>query len=136
MHKKEVWEEVDLLGERVNPFLYKVWFLEDILELVEQLKLSARKGNAGFMVKPSPTSYRVRYARFEQLVNKYVDIENIIEALGEPHSTIILKRLFLETDQVVMKHLGLSSKREAKKLVRTSVNKAYSKIRKYLGHES
>ncbi|MDW8033129.1 MAG: hypothetical protein RMH93_06240, partial [Aquificaceae bacterium] len=125
----------NLLTEKVNPFLYKVWFLEDVLELIEELKLSALKGKAGFMVKPSPAPRRVRHAGFELLVNKYVDIENLLEELGEPHSTIILKRLFLETDSVVMKHLGLESKKEARELVRTSVNRAYSRIRKYMGHE-
>ncbi|MEN3027826.1 MAG: hypothetical protein ABDH29_01045 [Aquificaceae bacterium] len=127
--------EANLLTGKVNPFLYKVWFLEDVLELVEELKLSVQKGKAGFVVRPSQAPRRIRHAGFELLVNKYVDIENILEELGEPYSTIILKRLFLETDKVVMNYLGLESKREARELVRTSVNKAYSRIRRYMGHE-
>lgn len=122
-----------LLTEKVNLFLYKVWFLEDVLELLEELRLSARKGKAGFMVKPNEAPYGVLHANFESLVNRYADIENIIESLGEPYTTVIKERLFLEPDSVVKERLGLSDKRQAREVVRTSVNKAYTRLRRYLG---
>ncbi|MDW7973175.1 MAG: hypothetical protein RMI01_08245, partial [Thermodesulfovibrio sp.] len=97
-----------------------------------ELKLSARKGFAGLMVNTSLKPRVLKYAGFEALVNKYVDIENILLELEEPYSTIILKRLFLETDLFVVKYLGLDNKEQARKLVKTAVNKAYTKICKYL----
>ncbi|MCS7307089.1 MAG: hypothetical protein N3C57_08110 [Aquificaceae bacterium] len=122
-----------LLTERVNLFLYKVWFLEDVLDLVDELKLSASKGKASFLVKLDKAPYRVLHAGFESLVNKYTDIENIIESLGEPYNVVIMERLFLENDKVVKERLGLCDKKQARELVKTSVNKAYSSLRRYLG---
>jgi len=122
-------------GIYLNLSTYKLAVVADVLEALEDLKKSAKEVKSKLAVEAinrrKKKFLKHKGAYFELLVNKYVDIENLINSLEEPERTIIKERLFLKEPEEVKRKLGVRRKREAEKLVRRAINKFYDLLEKY-----
>ena len=72
-----------------------------------------------------------RNAYFEDIVIYAVDIENLISKLESPLDEIIRKRYFEGDVRTFMEDFGISSRREARRLVVRAVNKFFHELEKY-----
>ena len=122
-------------GEKFNLSTYKLYVVADVLDSLDELKRAAIRPRSQFLVKAlqrkKKSAKRNYNAYFEILVDRYVDIEKLINSLDEPLQIIIRERLFLKEADEVKRRLGLRRKREAEKLVRQAVNKFYHMLEDY-----
>ena len=121
--------------EKVNLSVYKLMVVAEVLDFLEEAKEASKFPSGKFIVKAvkrkKGKDSKVRNAFFELLVDRYVDIEKLINSLEEPYRTIIKERLFLKETDYVKRKLRLSRKREAETYVRRAVNKFYNLLEKY-----
>ncbi len=121
--------------EKFNLSTYKLYVVADVLDSLDELKRAAIRPRSQFLVKAlqrkKKSAKRNHNAYFEVLVDRYVDIEKLINSLDEPFQVILRERLFLKETDEVKRRLGLRRKREAEKLVRQAVNKFYHMLENY-----
>ncbi len=119
----------------LNLSTYKLVVVADVLDSLEELRRSAREVRSKLAVEALTRKKRKLSkhtgAFFELMVNRYVDIENLIDSLEEPDRTIIRERLFLKDPGEVKRRLGVKRKREAEKLVRRAVNRFFDLLERY-----
>jgi len=119
-----------------NLSTYKLIFIADLLDTIDELKKSSREVKSKLAVegisRKKKRFVKYRGAYFELLVNKYVDIENLIDSLAEPLRTVIKERLFLKDPEEVRRRLGVATRKEAERIVRKSVNKFFDMVERYL----
>ncbi len=116
----------------IGPYHYKVWVIGEVLDRYESCKNGARKPNSKLFVKPPEMEGKLhRNAYFEDIVIYAVDIENLISRLESPLDEIIRKRYFEGDVRTFMEDFGISSRREARRLVVRAVNKFFHELEKY-----
>ena len=117
----------------VGPYHYKVWVIGEVLDRYERSKNVKRKPESKLFIKPFKAGGRFRRsAYFEDTVIYSVDIDNLISKLESPLDEIIRGRYFEGDVRTFMEDFGISSRREARKLITRAVNRFFQEIENYM----